>query len=57
MTIEKMGGVSSKERSQADRTKTSAEQYAEHHKLNDSSYVSTETTEDRGSGKIVKLLE
>lgn len=57
MTIEKRHGVHSKERSQANRKLSTAKQYAQHHKINNSPYVETSVTEDLGSHGKVKVLK
>ena len=56
MSIEKKHGVHKMERKQTRDLKTTAERYAEYHKLNDSPYVATEKTEDLGSRGKMKLI-
>jgi len=52
--IENKKGVHSRVREQVDRTKTAADQYAEHHKL-DFSMCDSDKVEDRGSGKVTVI--
>ena len=54
-SIEQSNGIHSRERSQVDRSKTTAEQYAEHCKI-DYSLCDSDKIEDRGRG-VVKVLE
>ena len=57
MSVEEEGGVSSRERSQANRKKTQAEQYSSFHKLDNNPYVDSDEVEDRGHSRETKVLE